>query len=374
MAQEAWRAYLELALGMTEASTKKAAKAVKRLVGKGGATAEQLQLLAEDLVKAGSANREAITKLVRYELDRSLGKVGLATAEEVSALTGRIHELESQLRVAESSGSVGPVGGQAKPSTAVVVAAEQDETPGPVGAEIAAGATSTGANKAVKKAVAKKVAKTAAAPVASPPPVAAASSVGTGAAEPAATAPVASAPAATKSAKPTKVAGVRKAVGATKAGPTKVAGTKATATKATVTKATSARVTKQASPSSVAKPRKATKAATSASAAKAAPAATQPKAASAARSTRAGATVPVTQSVRGAGAAKSSAGAAKSSAGAAKPSASARRTEKVGTSVNATGAGNVVQPVGKSDRARGGATRSAATRTPSPRTGQSRER
>src|SRR5687767_5068997 len=84
MAQEAWRAYLELALGMTDATRKKATKAVRRLVGKGGVTAEQLQALAEELVKTSAANRDALTKLVRYELDRALGKVGLATAEEVA--------------------------------------------------------------------------------------------------------------------------------------------------------------------------------------------------------------------------------------------------------------------------------------------------
>jgi polyhydroxyalkanoate synthesis regulator phasin len=96
--QEAWRAYLELALGATEASRKKATKAVKRLVGKGGATAEQLQALAADLVATGSANREGLAKLVRYEVDRTLGRVGLATADEVHELTDRVRDLERRLR------------------------------------------------------------------------------------------------------------------------------------------------------------------------------------------------------------------------------------------------------------------------------------
>ncbi len=46
------------------------------------------------------ANREALTKLVRFEVDRALGAVGLATADEVAELTRRVHDLERQLREA----------------------------------------------------------------------------------------------------------------------------------------------------------------------------------------------------------------------------------------------------------------------------------
>jgi polyhydroxyalkanoate synthesis regulator phasin len=142
MAQEAWRAYLELAYGMTEATTKKATKTVRRLVGKGGATAEQLQTMADDLLSAGTANREALTKLVRYELDRALGAVGLATAEEVQALTTRVHELEAQL----------------KDATVNAIAPPHEPAP-PVGAEAIAEAPAAAVKKTVaKKAVAKKVA------------------------------------------------------------------------------------------------------------------------------------------------------------------------------------------------------------------------
>ncbi|WP_446219931.1 phasin family protein [Micromonospora sp. IBHARD004] len=100
--QDAWRAYLELAMGLTEAPRKKAQDAVRRVVGQGGATAGQLQALAEELVSTGQANREALTKLVRFEVDRALGAVGLATADEVAELTRRVHELERQLREAKA--------------------------------------------------------------------------------------------------------------------------------------------------------------------------------------------------------------------------------------------------------------------------------
>src|SRR4051794_17574173 len=138
MAQEAWRAYLGVAYGMTEATTKKATKTVRRLVGKSGATAEQLQGMAEDLLRAGSNNRDALTKLVRYELDRALGVVGLATADEVAALTSRVHELEAQLKETTLN-AVAPPHEPAPPVGAEVIeAAAPAAAPAPAPAPAAA--------------------------------------------------------------------------------------------------------------------------------------------------------------------------------------------------------------------------------------------
>jgi polyhydroxyalkanoate synthesis regulator phasin len=142
-AQEAWRAYLELALGVTEASKKKAQKVAKRLAGRGGATAQQLQSLADNLVSTSMANREALTKLVRFEVDRALGAVGLATAEEVADLQARVRELESQVRAgaAPAAAPAGPVSAPAKKAVAKKAVAK----------------TTTAVNTAVaKKAVAKR--------------------------------------------------------------------------------------------------------------------------------------------------------------------------------------------------------------------------
>jgi polyhydroxyalkanoate synthesis regulator phasin len=102
--QDAWRAYLDLALGLTETSRKKATKVARKLVGRGNATADQLQSMAEDLVSTSLANREALTRLIRFELERALGRVGLATAEEVTALNARVRELEQQLDEARNGG------------------------------------------------------------------------------------------------------------------------------------------------------------------------------------------------------------------------------------------------------------------------------
>ena len=86
--QDAWRTYLELAMGLTDETPRRRRRtAAQKLVGSGGATAAQMQALAEELVSTGLANREALTKLVRFEVDRALGAVGLATADEVAELT-----------------------------------------------------------------------------------------------------------------------------------------------------------------------------------------------------------------------------------------------------------------------------------------------
>jgi polyhydroxyalkanoate synthesis regulator phasin len=143
--QEAWRAYLELAMGVTEASKKKAQKVAKRLAGRGGATAQQLQTFADNLVSTSLANREALTKLVRSEVDRALGAVGLAKAEEVTELNDRVRDLERQLSQARSPGAT-PARGVAKATgTAAVKRAPAKKV-----------AAKTAKTAVAKKAVAKK--------------------------------------------------------------------------------------------------------------------------------------------------------------------------------------------------------------------------
>jgi polyhydroxyalkanoate synthesis regulator phasin len=153
--QDAWRAYLQLALGLTEASRKRAQKVAKKLVGSSGATAGQVQAFVEELASTGAANREALTKLVRFEVDRALGAVGLATAEEVADLTTRVRELERDLADARAA-TARTAGSAVEPLDGVpaeVGGAVFAEPPAPE----AAPAPKTVATKAVaKKAVAKK--------------------------------------------------------------------------------------------------------------------------------------------------------------------------------------------------------------------------
>ena len=177
--QDAWRAYFELASGVTEASRKKAEKVVKRLVGKGGATAGQLQALATELVATSAANRESLSKLVRFEVDRALDAVGLATADEVAALTAKIRRLEAELRQARAeAGDRAPAATVAKKAVAKktvakktvskkAVAKAQPAKAEPAKAEPAKAAPAKAAkktapaNKAAKKTAPAKVASAA---------------------------------------------------------------------------------------------------------------------------------------------------------------------------------------------------------------------
>ncbi|GHJ15865.1 phasin family protein [Micromonospora sp. AKA38] len=178
--QDAWRAYLSLAMGLTEAPRKKAQDAVMRVVGQGGATAGQLQSLAEELVATGLANREALTKLVRFEVDRALGAVGLATADEVAELTRRVHDLERQLREARTPveptttstpASPAPDSTASEPTASASSGTEPAAATPTAATPAAAGPGGTTATKAVaKKAVARKaVARKPAATVARTP-------------------------------------------------------------------------------------------------------------------------------------------------------------------------------------------------------------
>jgi polyhydroxyalkanoate synthesis regulator phasin len=164
--QDAWRAYLELAMGLTEASRRKAEQVARDLLGKGGATAGQLQSAAEELLAASRANRENLTKLVRYELDRALGRVGLASSDEVSDLTERVQKLERELRetteraaAAEAAAGAVPArpvaaaGAKAPAKTTAKKATAKKTTAKKVPAEPAAAAKTT------KKTVAKKPAR-----------------------------------------------------------------------------------------------------------------------------------------------------------------------------------------------------------------------
>ena len=106
--RDALKSYLALASGVTDLTRQRAVAAARALVSQGEATAEQVTGLAEDLLAQTRQNREAVVALVAFEVDRALGRVGLATADEVGQLTGRIRELELELRVLTATQGAGP--------------------------------------------------------------------------------------------------------------------------------------------------------------------------------------------------------------------------------------------------------------------------
>ena len=149
--QDAWRTYLELAVGMTDETRRKVQTVAQKLAGSSGATAAQVQAFAEELVSTGLANREALTKIVRFEVDRALGAVGLATAEEVADLTARVRQLEGELRRSRAGR-----GAEVSPEEAgafLTAAADADADSAHAGA---AGASPAAGPAAPQKTMAKK--------------------------------------------------------------------------------------------------------------------------------------------------------------------------------------------------------------------------
>ena len=155
--RDALKSYLALAGGVTEVTRQRAVEAARALVASGEAAAEQVTGLAEDLLSQTRQNREAVAALVGFEVDRTLGRVGLASADEVTALTERVRALER--RLAEQTGGAGA--GPAKvPATAPAKAAKAPaKAPAPApgtAARAPVQAQAKAAKALAKKAPAKK--------------------------------------------------------------------------------------------------------------------------------------------------------------------------------------------------------------------------
>ncbi len=106
--RDALKSYLALASGFREVTRQKAAGAAKALVAQGEATAGQMTELADDLLQQSRQNREAVTALVKYEVDRAFGRVGLAATDAVAQLTERGRALEAALRERERAAAGRP--------------------------------------------------------------------------------------------------------------------------------------------------------------------------------------------------------------------------------------------------------------------------
>jgi polyhydroxyalkanoate synthesis regulator phasin len=98
MMLEAMRGYLQLAGGVTEMTRQRARGAAKAMLSTSGATREQVQALADELVATSKGNRDALVTLIRFEVDRGLGRLGLAQAEDVAALERRVAAVEAAVR------------------------------------------------------------------------------------------------------------------------------------------------------------------------------------------------------------------------------------------------------------------------------------
>jgi polyhydroxyalkanoate synthesis regulator phasin len=101
------RNYLQMASGLTEATTTKAKDVVTRLLAQGISLSTraipapemmgQVQELADDLVSTSRNNREMLVGMIRSEVDRAVGRMGFVREDELAALRRHVQRLEKQI-------------------------------------------------------------------------------------------------------------------------------------------------------------------------------------------------------------------------------------------------------------------------------------
>ena len=121
------RNYLQMAAGLTEATTSKAKDVVAVLLSQGMSLSSrampapemmgQVQELADTLVTTSKDNREALVGMIRTEVDRAVGRMGFVREDELAALRRHVERLEVQLADVRAS-SATPSAGTAPPPTA----------------------------------------------------------------------------------------------------------------------------------------------------------------------------------------------------------------------------------------------------------------
>jgi polyhydroxyalkanoate synthesis regulator phasin len=150
---DAVKNYLNLASGVTEVTRQRAVAAARALASSGEATAEQVQNLADDLLVSSRNNRDAMLALVRYEVDRALNRLGLATADEMASLQRRVTSLEGALTTSGTEGAAKTTGpSRASATKSAAKAAPSTSTPGKATAARATAAKATAAKATPAKA------------------------------------------------------------------------------------------------------------------------------------------------------------------------------------------------------------------------------
>ncbi|MBB5963504.1 hypothetical protein [Planomonospora venezuelensis] len=130
-------------------TTSKATAIVRELLASGenglSQMSGQVDKLARELVSTGKANRDQLNELVRAEVDRLLGRLDLARAEDLDRLGSRIAELEARLAAVGGR----PASQAAAPQTAAPQATAPQATAPQTAASRAVTAETASAIKAV---------------------------------------------------------------------------------------------------------------------------------------------------------------------------------------------------------------------------------
>lgn len=111
------RSYLQMASGITEATTSKAKDVVTGLLTHGLSLSSkampapemmgQVQELADDLVATSRNNREMLVGMIRTEVDRAVGRMGFVREDELAALRRHVQRLEKQITDLENAERAG---------------------------------------------------------------------------------------------------------------------------------------------------------------------------------------------------------------------------------------------------------------------------
>ena len=132
------RTYLQMATGMTEATTAKAKEVVSGLLSTGLSLSSkavpapemmgQVQELADDLVATSKNNRDMLTAMIRAEVDRAVGRMGFVREDELAALRRHVQRLERQVADLERQAPPAPAP-DAQEAPADVVGEEVEPAP-----------------------------------------------------------------------------------------------------------------------------------------------------------------------------------------------------------------------------------------------------
>jgi hypothetical protein len=108
MVMDALRGYLQLANGLTDVTRQRALAAAKALAASGtevltdassvpSNVSRQVQALADDLLATSRSNRDLLVGLVRSEVERTVGVLGLASGDDMESVAVHVRRIERRV-------------------------------------------------------------------------------------------------------------------------------------------------------------------------------------------------------------------------------------------------------------------------------------
>ena len=156
------RTYVQMATGITEATTAKAKDVISGLLASGIALTSravpapdmvgQVQELADDLVATSRNNRELLTGVIRSEVDKAVGRMGFVREDELAALRRHVQRLEAEVHEMKAAAQAAPAPTATAPvATSPVATASGEELSADEAAEPSGADSEASAAKPKKK-------------------------------------------------------------------------------------------------------------------------------------------------------------------------------------------------------------------------------